>query len=437
MSSRAFGLGLTWLRANRGSVPVCCFGAIAGVTAYVLLNDQWIAYRRQQHIDRRKKEQKTLSPEATDVTSSGQFRFASLNIGGRFVNPFETWRDKTLWDFVKWLVTRTSGNGLPKDPEEIEKALPLARPHFALLNALSRTTDSNIVTTVDDEQLSDNRDYVDYPNVDSLDRSRTITATWLGQSTCFVQIEGLNILTDPIFKRRTVFSWLGPERLRPAPCQLEDLPHPDIVLVSHNHFDHLDSDVVRKLGNTVTWYVPLGLRNWFARHGVYKVKELDWWQEVNHQLDDDRKFRIISTPTQHWSGRNGLDSNSSLWSSFLVKGIHSSVFHCGDTGYCPAFEDVGKRYGPVSLAILPIGSYEPRWYMCHQHVNPDDAVRIHKDLRAANSIGVHWGTFMMSDEHYLAPPRDLAAACSKYNLDDGAFVAPQIGKTRLYFPTID
>ncbi|KAJ2082554.1 hypothetical protein H4R24_001500 [Coemansia sp. RSA 988] len=379
----------------------------------------------------------TLLPDTTDVACSDQSRFASLNIGGRFVNPFETWRDKTLWDFVKWLVTRTSGNGLPKDPLEIEKALPLARPHFALLNALSRTTGPNSRTIIDDERLSDDRDYVEYPNADSLDLSRTITATWLGQSTCFVQIEGLNILTDPIFKRRTVFSWLGPERLRPAPCQLEDLPHPDIVLVSHNHFDHLDLDVVRKLGNTVTWYVPLGLRNWFARHGVYKVKELDWWQEVDHQLDNDRKFRIISTPTQHWSGRNGLDSNSSLWSSFLVKGMNASVFHCGDTGYCPAFEDVGKKYGPVSLAILPIGSYEPRWYMCHQHVNPDDAVRIHKDLRAINSIGVHWGTFMMSDEHYLAPPRDLATACSKYNLDDGSFVAPQIGKTRLYFSTID
>ncbi|KAJ1725924.1 hypothetical protein LPJ61_005544, partial [Coemansia biformis] len=220
-----------------------------------------------------------------------------------------------------------------------------------------------------------------YLDVGEVDSARTVSATWLGQSTCFVQIEGLNILTDPIFKRRTVFSWLGPERLRPVPCQLDELPRPDIVLVSHNHFDHLDAQVVSDLGNSVTWYVPLGLRDWFARRGIYKVRELDWWQGVDHTVDG-RVFRITATPTQHWSGRNGLDSNCSLWAGFLVQGSSASVFHCGDTGYCPAFKEIGNRFGPVTLAILPIGSYAPRWYMCHQHIDPDDAVRIHQDIGA-------------------------------------------------------
>ncbi|KAJ2851177.1 hypothetical protein IWW36_001316 [Coemansia brasiliensis] len=415
--SRAFGLSLSWLRANRGSVPVYCVGAIASLTVYYLYNDYKIDSRRRLLITKRKA-----------ITDLSQNQYESLNISGRFVNPFDTWRDKTLWDFVRWLWTRTSGNGLPKDRKDIEKTLPLIRPHFPILNAFSRSQ-----SQTQSFFSSDTSEYIDYPTPEEVDKENNITVTWIGQSTCFAQMDGLNILTDPIFKRRTVFSWLGPERLRPVPCQLDELPHPDIVLVSHNHFDHLDSDVVKQLGNSVTWFVPLGLRDWFARQGIYKVRELDWWQESEFSLPDSSKtYRIISTPTQHWSGRNGFDSNSSLWCSFLVKSPRASIFHCGDTGYCPVFKAIGDKYGPVSLAILPIGSYQPRWYMCHQHVDPYDAVKIHLDLNAAHSIGVHWGTFMMSDEHYLDPPNDLALACAKYNVSSGLFVAPQFGKTLLY-----
>ncbi|KAJ1802039.1 hypothetical protein LPJ56_006282, partial [Coemansia sp. RSA 2599] len=399
-------------------------GAIASVTAYYFISDQWIDSRRRTSIQRRKaasehgaaEDQASASMEAMAMAKGS--RYSSLMIGGRFVNPFETWRDKTLWDFVRWLATRKSGNGVPGDRQQLAKDLPLAEPHYALLDGFSdQRSVRKRKDRVDSDATKQNESpmcYAEYPSVESLERDDTMTATWLGQSTCFVQMEGLNILTDPIFKRRTVYSWLGPERLRPVPCQLEDLPMPDVVLVSHNHFDHLDIDVVRALGDAVTWYVPLGLSSWFARQGVSNVREMDWWEEAEFALDEKRRFTIVSTPTQHWSGRSGLDSNCSLWSSFLVRGARSSVFHCGDTGYCPAFKEVGRRYGPVSLAILPIGSYEPRWYMCHQHTNPEDAVLIHKDLGAKRSIGVHWGTFMMSDEHYMAPPRDLAAASAKH-----------------------
>ncbi|KAJ2704016.1 hypothetical protein FB645_003610 [Coemansia sp. IMI 203386] len=433
--SKAFGIGLGWLRTARGSMPMYCIGAIASVTAYYLISDQWIDSQRRTFIKKRKaaSEQGTEESQAL-VQASTKSRFSSLMIGGRFVNPFETWRDKTLWDFVRWLATRKSGNGLPRDRQLLAKDLPLAEPHFALLDAFSdkRSVRQKRTSRADEKQNESPLCYSEYPAVESMSRDKTMTATWLGQSTCFVQMEGLNILTDPIFKRRTVYSWLGPERLRPVPCQLKDLPMPDIVLVSHNHFDHLDIDVVRTLGDSVTWFVPLGLSSWFARQGVHNVREMDWWQEAEFALDEQRRFTIVSTPTQHWSGRNGFDSNCSLWSSFLVRGAKSSVFHCGDTGYCPAFKEVGKRYGPVSLAILPIGSYEPRWYMCHQHTNPEDAVLIHKDLAATRSIGVHWGTFMMSDEHYMAPPRDLAKASVKHGLAADDFIAPQFGKTYLY-----
>ncbi|KAJ2448305.1 hypothetical protein GGF42_005152 [Coemansia sp. RSA 2424] len=437
--SRALGIGLGWLRGGRLSVPMCCLGAMAGYTIYCLIADQWISSRRCQTVARRRrlrertvatgKDDSSADADADADADTAIVQYASLEIGGRFVNPFAGWRDKTLLDFVWWLATRQSGNGLSSDQLELEKNLPLAEPNFDLLDALTGAQHPQRQRQSRSPTASD--EYAECPAIADLNRDSTITATWFGQSTCFVQLEGLNILTDPIFKRRTVFSWLGPERLRPAPCQLADLPQPDVVLVSHNHFDHLDVDVVRELGNSVTWYVPLGLRAWFARYSVYKVVEMDWWQECEH-IVEDRSFKIVSTPTQHWSGRNGFDSNCSLWSSFLVKGARSSVFHCGDTGYCPAFSEVGRKYGPVSLAILPIGSYEPRWYMCHQHINPEDAVLIHRDLGARNSIGVHWGTFMMSDEHYMAPPRDLLQACVKHGLKDTEFIAPKLGRTMIY-----
>ncbi|KAJ1820392.1 hypothetical protein GGH91_003299 [Coemansia sp. RSA 2671] len=441
LMSRALGIGLGWLRGGRLSIPVCCLGAMAGYTIYCLVADQWISSRRCQTVKKRQRLREraaaagkhgSIADADIDVSADKDAaiaQYASLEIGGRFVNPFAGWRDKTLLDFVWWLATRKSGNGLTSDDMELERNLPLATPHFGLLDSMSGNQHPRRARQ---EQGSvTDCEYAEYPAIADLNKDSTITVTWFGQSTCFVQLEGLNILTDPIFKQRTVFSWLGPERLRPTPCQLADLPHPDIVLVSHNHFDHLDVDVVRDLGNTVTWYVPLGLRDWFVRRGVYKVVEMDWWQECEHVVEG-RSFKVVSTPTQHWSGRNGFDSNCSLWSSFLVKGANSSVFHCGDTGYCPAFSEVGRKYGSVSLAILPIGSYEPRWYMCHQHINPEDAVLIHRDLGARNSIGVHWGTFMMSDEHYMAPPRDLLQACIKHGLKDLEFIAPKLGKTLIY-----
>ncbi|KAJ2724831.1 hypothetical protein GGI07_001683 [Coemansia sp. Benny D115] len=421
--SRAFGIGFGWLKNSRASMPIYCVGALASVTAYYLISDRWIDNQRRIAIHKRKARREQGTESATD-------QYSSLAISGRFVNPFESWRDKTLWDFVRWLATRTSGNGLPKDHEMLAASLPLEQPHYALLNQLSNQQQQQQQRLSAEIKSDLPACYAEYP--EQVNPQDTLTATWIGQSTCFVQMEGLNILTDPIFKRRTVYSWLGPERLRPAPCQLADLPKPDVVLVSHNHFDHLDIDVVRALGNSARWFVPLGLGPWFARLGVTNVCEMDWWQEQQLEMPGGKSFTIAATPTQHWSGRNGLDSNCTLWCSFLVRGQKASLFHCGDTGYCPAFEEVGKRYGPVSLAILPIGSYEPRWYMCHQHTNPEDAVLIHRDLRAKSSIGVHWGTFMMSDEHYLQPPRDLAEAAVKHGLEETEFIAPQLGRTYLY-----
>ncbi|RKO87544.1 beta-lactamase superfamily domain-containing protein, partial [Blyttiomyces helicus] len=246
-----------------------------------------------------------------------------------------------------------------------------------------------------------------------------------GQSTCFVQMDGFNILTDPIFSSRTIGEWFGPKRLRPAPCQLADLPKIDIVLVSHNHYDHLDRAIVKELGNSVKWYIPLGLREWFKKFGVTNVVELDWWQEAMHE----GKLKIIGTPIQHWSGRHFFDVNSTLWCSFVVKGPNSSFFHCGDTGYCSAFKEIGRRFGPITLAAIPIGSYEPRWFLRHQHVNPSEACQIHLDLKSSHSIGVHWGTFMMSDEHYLDPKLHLEESRKRRGIPAEEVFTLRIGET--------
>lgn len=180
-----------------------------------------------------------------------------------------------------------------------------------------------------------------------------MTCTWIGQSTCFIQLDRFNILTDPIFSPRTLGEWFGPKRLRPICCTLIQLPPIDFVLISHNHYDHLDLNVVLELGNSVHWFVPLGMRNWFNTHGVTNLTELDWWQSTIF-TSSKGSLEITGAPVQHWSGRHVFDVNATLWCSFIVRGPWFSIFHCGDTGYCPVFPEIGEQYGPFDLALLRI-----------------------------------------------------------------------------------
>jgi N-acyl-phosphatidylethanolamine-hydrolysing phospholipase D len=250
--------------------------------------------------------------------------------------------------------------------------------------------------------------------------------TWIGHATVLAQFGGLNVLTDPMFSERaSPLSLLGPKRHAPPGLALTQLPHVDVVLVSHNHYDHLDDDSVRALnaqpGGPPLFIVPLGLRAWLAERGITSAVELDWWQ--SHAVAAaGGAVEFALTPVQHWSGRSLTDRMETLWGGYAVFAPDFHLYFTGDTGYSRDFADIGQRYAPrqrvqdgggFDLALIAIGAYEPRWFMASQHVNPAEAVQIHHDLRAKHSIGVHWGTFELTDEALDEPPLPHATATSR------------------------
>jgi L-ascorbate metabolism protein UlaG (beta-lactamase superfamily) len=265
-------------------------------------------------------------------------------------------------------------------------------------------------------------------------RMNHFSVTWIGHATALVQIGHTNVLTDPHFSERaSPVQWAGPKRWQPPAVRLEELPRIDVVLISHNHYDHLDENSVRALnaqaGGPPLFVVPLGVERWLASVGITHTHALDWWQSVKV-----KDLTVQLAPVQHWSRRTLADTNSTLWGGFVVEGESRGklrrVFFSGDTGYSKQhFSDIGNRFGGFDLALLPIGAYEPRWFMSAQHINPEEAVRIHRDLRAKLSIGIHWGTFQLTDEPLDQPVADLAAARSRHGLEKREFITLRHGET--------
>ncbi|KAH9489085.1 hypothetical protein Btru_057731 [Bulinus truncatus] len=259
----------------------------------------------------------------------------------------------------------------------------------------------------------------------------SIRHMWLGHSTSLVQFDGITILTDPMFNEKfSSVHFLGIKRFRPVPCTIDELPHIDCVLISHSHFDHLDQNSVvslnKKYGDTLCWYVPMGLREWMVHCGCTRVVEMTWWQE--DLVNDDLNVRIVCTPCQHWSKRTAHDDNKVLWCSWSVIGPRHSLFFVGDTAYCDVFKLIGKRLGPFTLALLPIGAYSPRKMLSSMHVDPVQAVSIHQDLQSQASIGIHWGTFPMSSEPYLEPRKMLKAEIEHGNMKVSSFFTVKHGE---------
>jgi N-acyl-phosphatidylethanolamine-hydrolysing phospholipase D len=260
--------------------------------------------------------------------------------------------------------------------------------------------------------------------------------TWIGHSTMLVQLGGLNLLVDPIFSERaSPLGFIGPKRHVAPGLALAELPHIDVVLVSHNHYDHLDEASVQALNAQADgpplFVVPLGVESWMAEHGIRHVVALDWWD--SHRVGG---VELVLTPAQHWSARGLNDRLATLWGGFAVFAPDQHLFFAGDTGYSKDFSDVREhfaaRHGDAGfdIALLPIGGYAPRWFMQSQHIDPAEAVRIHRDLGARRSVGVHWGTFELTDEALDEPPRELAKARAAQGLAAEDFFVMAIGETR-------
>jgi L-ascorbate metabolism protein UlaG (beta-lactamase superfamily) len=253
--------------------------------------------------------------------------------------------------------------------------------------------------------------------------------TWIGHATLLIQMNGLNVLTDPVFSERvSPFSWAGPKRRVALPARLDQLPRIDLVVISHNHYDHLDKQTVEKLvaqpGGSPKFLVPLGVERLVGKWGVTNVQPMDWWDKTGVAGLD-----VTFVPAQHWSARGLRDRNETLWGGWVMQAGGRSIYFAGDTGYSRHFLEIGAKFPDIDLALLPIGAYEPRWFMRDQHVNPDEAVQAHLDLNAAHSIGMHWGTFELTDESLDQPPRDLGTAMQKYAVPRNRFVLMKHGQT--------
>ncbi|CAL8463129.1 g2663 [Coccomyxa elongata] len=325
---------------------------------------------------------------------------------GRFDNPWDTWKETGLWGVLKWQIDRRAKN-VPQGGWLLKSRTPTSKDFI----------DEFPLHQLDSATLSDaGGDF--------------ITAVWMGHASVLVKMEGITFLTDPVFSQRcSPVQWAGPKRFVPAPrLDKSILPSLDFVIISHNHYDHLDYGTVVQLhkqyGNDLTWYVPLGLQKWFHRCKITNVKELDWWQSVQHC---GGPVTVTMTPAQHWSSRTGTDRRHTLWGGYAVLGEKLRFWFAGDTGYCPVFKEIGRRLGPFDLSAIPIGAYKPRDFMKPQHINPQEAVQIHQDVRSMQSIGIHCCTFCLTDEALDEPPQLLVREAAAAKLSHGSFVTLQHG----------
>ena len=260
------------------------------------------------------------------------------------------------------------------------------------------------------------------------ERSRGATVTWIGHSTVLVQLDGVTFVTDPTWAERSgPFSgFIGVRRYTPPGIVFDDLPPIDFVLISHDHYDHLDEPTVRRLAGKFDplFVVPLGIKAWLADRGITNAVELNWGEWVTV-----KGLTVVCTPAQHGSGRTALDQGRRLWSSWAVLGSKRFYF-AGDTGYYHHFKETGDRLGPFDLAALPIGSYTPREIAKPVHTSPEEALQAALDLRATHLLGVHWGTFALAREPYDEPPARLRAEIERRHLDPAASWILKPGETR-------
>ncbi|KAK3610571.1 hypothetical protein CHS0354_009011 [Potamilus streckersoni] len=310
---------------------------------------------------------------------------------------------KKFTSLLKFLFCEPDRSDIPKKKEVLDINLPILRPDFEKLKNPPESS---------------------------------VQAMWIGHASVLVQFDGITVLTDPIFSSRCApFQWMGPKRYRDPPCTIKELPDVDVVIISHDHYDHLDHGSVLELhsrfGDSLRWYAPIGIGSWLKGYGVNNVVELSWWEE-DRFTKKAKTFIFACVPAQHWCKRTAIDTNKRLWGSWAIKGPRHSFYFAGDTGYCKGFSQIGRKYGPFSLAAIPIGAYDPRWFMSSHHVEPKDSVQIHLDVRAEHSIGIHWGTFKLTYEPYMEPKSLLMKELEQRGMHKESFITINHGEVKTF-----
>lgn len=271
------------------------------------------------------------------------------------------------------------------------------------------------------------KDYETYSRDTPIENNYTdsIKLIFVNHSTFLIQLDTLNILTDPIWSERcSPVQWLGPKRNRPPGVTFNSLPNIDVVLISHNHYDHLDKNTILALQkeHAPQFIVPLGVSHFFKGLGIHNVIEIDWDEEIEF-----KSLKIKGTPAVHFSSRGVFDRDKTLWCGYLIKGS-KSIYFAGDTGYDEnIFKKIGNENPNLDLSIIPIGAYKPNWFMSPIHTNPSEAVKIHLDLKSKQSVATHFGTFALADEGQGEAGNDLKIALDKNKISNDKFVIPDEG----------
>lgn len=330
-------------------------------------------------------------------------RIPYLKRGNRFVNPHVDGTKKGIWDFLLWRCGRFH--------DEVKDVIAQIPEGFA------------------------------YPNPKEKVEEKAPKVSWVNHCTFLLEFEGVKILTDPIWGERCSPSrWIGPKRLSAPSISLEEIESLDMVLVSHNHYDHLDKDVVKVLNQNhpgLLWVIPRGMRGWFNKLGIKQTVELYWWEKTHVSLQGHAgvDFVITATPAQHFSGRGLFDTGQTLWSGFVVEcrkeGSEPKQFYfVGDTGYNDKdFKAIGEYFGPMDLSMIPIGTYIPHEFMAPVHICPHKAVEIHSEVGSKLSVGMHWKTFRLSEEKRMQPPYDLLTHLKAKEIPPLQFRCLELGQT--------
>lgn len=252
-------------------------------------------------------------------------------------------------------------------------------------------------------------------------RSGAPSLTWIGHATFLLRLGGAWVATDPLWSRRISGTY---ERLAPPGVPLDEAPPIDVVTISHDHFDHLDLATLARIGDRARFVVPQGCAAVLARRGLTNVVELDWWETARVGA-----LEITLVPARHWSMRWPGSRNRRLWGGFVIRGPEGAAYHAGDTGYFDGFAEIGERAGPIDWAMLPIGAYDPEWFLAPQHMGPQDAGRAFLALRARVMVPMHWATFRLTDEPLLEPAARLRAFWEAHGLPAEALGLLSIGQS--------